>query len=78
MEWTVVTVLIALVGLFITVGKPILNLNQAITKLQVSVDNLQDYQHKQDNRIDSHSAQLDDHEKRITTLEIQDSIKSKG
>lgn len=25
MEWTVITVLIAIVGLFLTVGKPILN-----------------------------------------------------
>lgn len=37
-EWTVVTVLIALVGLFLTVGKPIISLNKNITKLDMSVE----------------------------------------
>ena len=37
-EWTVVTVLIALVGLFITVGKPIINLNNTMTTLNVNVE----------------------------------------
>ena len=40
MEWTVVTVLVAIVGLFFTVGKPIVNLNTSITKLQVTLDNM--------------------------------------
>ena len=77
MEWTVVTVIIALVGLFLTLGKPIINLNRAITKLDNTVDSLQEYQKKQDSRIDSHSAKLDDHEKRITVLEVHDSNNSK-
>lgn len=42
MEWTVVTVLIALVGLFLTVGKPILNLNNNIVKLNMSLDALRE------------------------------------
>lgn len=37
-EWTVVTVIIALVGLFLTVGKPIISLNKNITKLDMSVE----------------------------------------
>lgn len=37
-EWTVVTVIIALVGLFLTVGKPIINLNNTMTKLNVNVE----------------------------------------
>ena len=37
-EWTVVTVLIALIGLFITVGKPILTLNSNVVKLNINVE----------------------------------------
>ena len=40
-EWGVVGVLIAVVGLFFTVGKPVITLNTSITKLTVTVDRLQ-------------------------------------
>lgn len=36
MEWTVVLVITALVGLFVTVGVPIINLNKNITTLNVN------------------------------------------
>lgn len=36
-EWIVVTVIIALVGLFMTVGKPIISLNNNITLLNASI-----------------------------------------
>lgn len=36
-EWTVVSVLIALIGLFLTVGKPILKLNSNIVLLNANV-----------------------------------------
>lgn len=39
MEWTVVTVVVALVGLFLTVGKPIINLNSNIVKLNATLEN---------------------------------------
>ena len=42
MEWTVVTVIIALVGLFMTVGKPIIALNGSITHLQDAIDELRE------------------------------------
>ena len=74
-EWTIVLVISALVGLFLTVGKPILNLNQAITKLQISVDNLQEYQKTQDSRLTAHSQKLDNHENRIIKLEIHDGLR---
>lgn len=70
-EWTVVLVISALVGLFFTVGKPILNLNAAVTKLNLSVDNLQAYQKEQDLRMKEHTEQLKDHEHRITVLEMR-------
>lgn len=83
-EWGVVGVLIAVVGLFFTVGKPVINLNTSITKLTVAVDRLQkDYDdlkkraHEEVNDLavknsDSHRRihdKLDDHEQRITDLE---------
>ena len=39
-EWTVVTVIIALVGLFMTVGKPLINLNKNITTLNINLENV--------------------------------------
>ena len=38
MEWTVVTVIIALVGLLMTVGAPILKLNSNIVKLNANLE----------------------------------------
>lgn len=38
MEWIVVTVIIALVGLFMTVGKPIIKLNSNIVTLNVNIE----------------------------------------
>ena len=83
-EWGVVGVIIAVVGLFFTVGKPVITLNTSITKLTVTVDRLQkDYDdlkkqaHSEVNDLavknsDSHRRihdKLDDHEQRITDLE---------
>lgn len=45
-EWTVVTVLAVLVGLFLSVGKPIINLNSNITKLNTNLENIQKQQDK--------------------------------
>lgn len=42
MEWGVVTVLIALVGLFLTVGTPILKLNANIVKLNCTMEAIQE------------------------------------
>lgn len=39
-EWTVVTVIIAIVGLFFTVSKPIITLNSNIVKLNFTVEAL--------------------------------------
>lgn len=37
MEWIVVTVIIALVGLFMTVGKPIIKLNSNLSTLNANI-----------------------------------------
>lgn len=42
MEWIVVTVIIALAGLFLTVGTPILKLNSNIVKLNCTMEALKE------------------------------------
>lgn len=80
MEWTVVTVLIALIGLFLTVSKPIIKLNETITRLTMICDNLNRRFEKAE--IDNHDGHkrlwehntaqdrlIEEHDKRITILE---------
>lgn len=69
MEWMVVTVIIALVGLFMTVGKPIITLNTAITHLQDAIDELRGDIKVLTGRTDSQEEKLQDHETRISILE---------
>lgn len=69
MEWTVVTVIIALVGLFMTVGKPIITLNGSITHLQDAIDELREDIRVLTGRTDSQEEKLQDHEIRISILE---------
>ena len=69
MEWTVVTVIIALVGLFMTVGKPIITLNGSITHLQDAIDELREDIKILTGRTDNQEEKLQDHETRISILE---------
>lgn len=69
MEWTVVTVIIALVGLFMTVGKPIITLNGSITHLQDAIDELREGIKVLTGRTDNQEERLQDHETRISILE---------
>ena len=69
MEWTVVTVIIALVGLFMTVGKPIITLNGSITHLQDAIDELREDIKVLTGRTDNQEEKLEDHETRISILE---------
>ena len=69
MEWTVVTVIIALVGLFMTVGKPIITLNSSITHLQDAILELREDIKVLTNRTDNQEERLQDHETRISILE---------
>ena len=69
MEWTVVTVIIALVGLFMTVGKPIITLNGSITHLQDAILELREDIKVLTKRTDSQEEKLQDHETRISILE---------
>ena len=72
-EWTVITVLVVMVGLVAAIVKPIVNLNSAITTNTVVIGQLTEAlkdlnaancaDHKEYER------QLNNHEKRIYTLE---------
>ena len=63
-EWTVVTVLIALIGLFFTVGKPVISLNKNITMLNMSVERNNARLDKQEKAIEKQQqAAHDSHQK---------------
>ena len=79
-EWTVVTVIAALIGLFFTVGKPIIDLNKNITALNITVQqNSADIctqrkdAEKSHQKLWDHNGEQDktlaDHETRISVLE---------
>lgn len=80
MEWTTVTVIIALVGLGAAVIKPIVSLTQSITKLTVVVERLEweldeqsEHSRESHKRLWDHNEEqdnrLDDHERRIHDME---------
>ena len=80
MEWQIVTVIIALVGLGATVTKPIMNLTNTLAKLNHTCENLEERMERSEAKnTDSHrriwehndwqDEQLVDHDKRISTLE---------
>lgn len=56
-------------GALIGVMTPILKLNNSITKLTTTIEFLDSENKRQDARLDAHSRELDDHEKRISHLE---------
>ena len=63
-EWTVVSVIIALVGLFFTIGKPIINLNNNITLLNVNIKRNSEEISKQGKQIEEQKkAAHESHEK---------------
>ena len=79
-EWGVVGVITGLVGLFVAVGKPILNLITAITKLTDTTEALKNdldaltsgnaQSHARIfERLDSDDKELANHEARISVLE---------
>ena len=80
MEWTTITVIIALVGLGAAVIKPIVSLTQSITKLTVVVERLEreldeqsEHSRESHKRLWDHNEEqdnrLDDHERRIHDIE---------
>lgn len=68
-EWTVVSVIVVLVGLFISVGKPIITLNSSLTRLQDSIEALREDIRVLTGRTDDQELRLQNHETRISILE---------
>ena len=79
-EWTVVTVIVTLVGLFAAVIKPLINLNTTLTTLITELKALRtDFKKHTERNSESHGrlwrasdeqdARLDDHETRLTIVE---------
>ena len=80
MEWSVVSVIVVLVGLFISIGAPIIKLISCIAQLSSSIEflreNMEDLAKRNSEshgrfvkRLDEHDETLSDHETRITVLE---------
>ena len=80
MEWTVVTVIIALVGLGASIIKPVITLTQSITKLTMVVERVEAdlkaqaaHSHESHAKLWAHNDEqdqrLEDHERRIGILE---------
>lgn len=61
-EWTVVTVIAAIAGLFFTVGKPIINLNTNITILNEGIKNLNKRQDRFERDSSKEHEELWEHE----------------
>lgn len=57
------------IGALIGVMTPVLKLNNSITKLTTAIEYMVTDNKRQDARLDAHSRELDDHEKRIGRLE---------
>jgi len=79
-EWTVVLVVIALIGLIATVVPPIVKLNNSITKLTTCFESLtielKEFKRKNDdshdklwNTVNEHDDKINNHDTRITVLE---------
>ena len=83
MGWEgVIGIIVTLVGLFFTIGKPIIELNKNITTLNVSVENNNQRLDKQEKDAheshtklwahnDNQDEKLADHETRISILETK-------
>ena len=80
MEWQVVTVIIALVGLVTAIAAPLIRLNNNITKLTVMLDQALERLTKQEenshishkriwDKNEEQDKMLNDHEKRISFIE---------
>lgn len=69
MEWTVITVLIAIVGLFLAVGKPILNFCTEMKALRMEVNFDEKRLQKITDDIEELSKITQSHEMRIHDLE---------
>lgn len=71
MEWTVVSVLVVLVGLIAAIAKPLLSLNSAITRLTASVESLEKNIAALAGKADESRDKIADHETRLRMIEAR-------
>lgn len=69
MEMAVINVVVVLVGLFLSVGAPILKQSNKIQQVIDRIDNQQKEISAAWGKLNDHERTLDDHETRITVLE---------
>ncbi len=65
MEWTTVTVIIALLGLIVTVTTPLIKLNGNITRLNVFLDNIKSDLEEQKKTLSAQKADSREAHRRI-------------
>ena len=81
-EWGVVGVIVVLAGLFLTVGNPIIKLNNNVTRMNTILDMLsRDHEEDMKKNSESHDRiwkhndrqdeKIEDHDRRILTLEYK-------
>ena len=82
---SIVVGLTAVIGLFFTVGKPIIELNKTLTSIQSKIDMIVANLGKTDSRVTQHGKEIDNldrkvdnHEYRIATLEEHNKIDHYG
>lgn len=75
MEWTVVTVLVVLVGLIAAISRPLLNWNTNLTENTMAIKGLTEAVKGNENRNEKEHGEiwneLDKHDGRLTELERQ-------
>ena len=71
-EWGVVQTIVVLVGLFLTIGKPVLSFNKTVVEILGEQKNQQEKIKENTHDIDEHEKQLKDHEIRIHDLEQEE------
>lgn len=58
-------------GALLGVMTPVIKLNNSITKLTTTIEYMNEDNKRHEQRLNSHSIKLDDHEKRISNLETK-------
>lgn len=72
MSWEIVVGIITLFGFVISIGKLISNNTKALTELQCSIDSLKKSLKRDENNLKIVEEKVDNHEIRITKLEVKE------
>ena len=72
MSWEIVVGIITLFGSVISIGKLISNNTKALTELQCSIDSLKKSLKRDENNLKVIEEKVDNHEIRITKLEVKE------